>query len=29
MGTFNAIAKELMYGFTEDVIARIRKEMQQ
>ena len=29
MCTFNAIAKELMYGLTEDVIAKIRKEMQQ
>lgn len=28
MGTYNAIARELMYGFTEDV-ARIRAEMNQ
>lgn len=29
MGTYNAIARELMYGFTEDVAARIRAEMEQ
>lgn len=29
MGTYNAIARELMYGFTEDVAARIRSEMEQ
>ena len=29
MGTYNAIARELMYGFTEDVAARIRTEMEQ
>ncbi len=29
MGTYNAIARDLMYGFTEDVAARIRTEMEQ
>ena len=29
MGTYNAIARDLMYGFTEDVAARIRSEMEQ
>lgn len=29
MGTYNAIARELMYGFTEDVSARMRSEMEQ
>lgn len=29
MGTYNAIARELMYGFTEDVATRIRTEMEQ
>lgn len=29
MGTYNAIARELIYGFTEDVAARIRTEMNQ
>ena len=29
MGTYNAIARELMYSFTEDVAARIRAEMEQ
>lgn len=28
MGMYNAIARELMYGFTEDVAARIREEME-
>ena len=29
MGTYNAIARDLMYGFTEDVAARIRAEMEE
>lgn len=29
MGMYNAIARELMYGLTEDVAARIREEMEQ
>ena len=29
MGMYNAIAQELMYGFTEDVAARIREKMKQ
>lgn len=29
MGTYNAIARELMYGFTEDVAARIPAQMEQ
>lgn len=28
MGMYNSIARELMYGFTEDVAARIREEME-
>lgn len=29
MGMYNSIARELMYGFTEDVAARIREKMKQ
>lgn len=28
MGMYNSIARELMYGFTEDVAARIKEEME-